>query len=205
MKGELRRQVKQNGLVTGVQQASRWTVAHESQVKVTAATVAVVGLAIFGVTTYQGHRRTEADRLFSEAQETFHSPVKTEQPEGFEPPPGTLYATAAEQYRKAAGLFDEVDRKYASLDVGRRARYYAALCRVELGEYDAAEKPLTELAARREGGDAIEPSLARLALADLHRRRGQVDKAVEDYQRLSEDSSFVLPHDHLLLELPAPP
>jgi tetratricopeptide (TPR) repeat protein len=199
MKRELKRQIKQNELVSGVQQASQWTAAHESQLKVTAAVAAVVALAVFGMTTYRNSRRNEADRLFSAALETFHSPVATELPEGFEPPPGTIYATAAEKYRKAAGQFDEVERKYGSLDVGTRSRYYGALCRVELAEYDAAEKPLSELAARRDV--AMESSLARLALADLHRRRGQVDKAVDDYRRLSEDTSFVLPKDHVLVEL----
>jgi tetratricopeptide (TPR) repeat protein len=201
MKRELKRQIKQDELVSTFQQASRWTATHESQVKVTIAIVAVIALAAFGVTSYQGRRRGEADAAFSTALDTFHSPVSTELPEGFEPPPGPVFATAAEKYRKAAGELDEVARRFGSLDVGRRARYYAALCRVELGEYDAAEKSLNEIGAER--GNALESSLARLALADLHRRRGQVDKAVEDYRHLSDDSSFALPRDHVLLELAA--
>jgi len=201
MKRELRRQIKQDELVTTFQQASRWTTTHESQVKVTAAVVAVVAVATFGLTSYRNHRRGEAEAAFSAALDTFHSPVSTELPEGFEPPPGPVFATAAEKYRKAAGEFDEVARKFGSLEAGRRSRYYAALCRVELGEHDTAEKSLSAIAAAR--GDALESSLARLALADLHRRRGQVDKAVEDYRRLSDDSSFVLPRDHVLLELAA--
>jgi tetratricopeptide (TPR) repeat protein len=199
MKRELKRQIKQDELVSGFQQASRWTTAHRSEVKVTAAVVVVVALAAFGVMTYVGHRRSEAERAFSAALDTFHSPVSAELPEGFEPPPGPTFRSAAEKDRKAAAEFDEVARKYGSLDAGRRARYYAALSRMELGEYDTAEKSLSEIAARRD--DALESSLARLALADLHRRRGQLDKAIEDYRRLIDDSSFVLPRDHVLLEL----
>jgi hypothetical protein len=200
MKRDLKRQIKQDELVSGFQQASRWTTAHGSEVKVTAAVVAVVGLAAFGVTSYLAHRRGEAGRAFSAALDTFHSPVSTELPEGFEPPPGPVFGSGAEKNRKAATEFDEVARKYGSLDAGRRARYYAALARIELGEYDAAEKSLSEIAAQRDG-DGLESSLARLALADLHRRRGQLDKAIEDYRRLVDDSSFVLPRDHVLLEL----
>jgi len=200
MKRELKKQIKQDELVSGFQQASHWTTTHGSEVKVTAAVVAVVALAAFGATSYLGHRRSEAERAFVKALDTFHSPVSTELPEGFEPPPGPVFASAAEKHRKAAAEFDEVARKYRSLDAGRRARYYAALSRMELGEYDTAEKSLSEIAAQRDR-DALEASLARLALADLHRRRGQLDKAIEDYRRLIDDSSFVLPRDHVLLEL----
>jgi tetratricopeptide (TPR) repeat protein len=199
MKRELKRQIKQDELVSGLQQASRWTTAHGSEVKVTAAVVAVVALAAFGVTSFLGHRRGEAERAFSSALDTFHAPVSAERPEGFEAPPGPVFPSAAAKHRKAAAEFDEVARRFGSLDVGRRARYYAALSRMELGEYDAAEKALSDIAARRD--DALESSLARLALADLHRRRGQLDKAIEDYRRLVDDSSFVLPRDHVLLEL----
>ena len=200
MKRELKKQIKQDELVSGFQQASRWTSAHGSEVKVTAAVVAVVALVAFGVTSYLSHRRSEAERAFARALDTFHSPVSTELPEGFEPPPGPVFGSAAEKHRKAAAEFDEVARKYGTLAAARRARYYAALSRMELGEYDAAEKSLSEIAAQRDR-DALEASLARLALADLHRRRGQLDKAIDDYRHLIDDSSFVLPRDHVLLEL----
>jgi predicted negative regulator of RcsB-dependent stress response len=202
MKKELKRQIKQDELVSGFQEASRWTTAHASEVKITAVVVAVVALGAFAIMTYQGHQRGQAERAFTAALDTFHLPVSAELPEGFEPPPGPVFATAAEKYKKAASEFDEVARKFGSLDVGRRARYYGALSHMELGEYDVAEKALGEIGAKRDG-DALESSLARLALADLHRRRGQLDKAVEDYRRLIDDSSFVLPRDHALRELAA--
>ena len=199
MKRELKRQIKQDELVSGFQQASQWTAAHGPELKVTAVVVAVVGLAAFGLTTYLGHRRGEAERAFSAALDTFHAPVTAEMPEGSPPPSGPVFASAAEKYRKAAAEFDEVARKYGSLDTGRRATYYAGLARIELGDYDTAEKSLSALAGRRD--EPLDSSLARLALADLHRRRGPIDKAIEDYRRLVDDSSFVLPRDHVLLEL----
>jgi tetratricopeptide (TPR) repeat protein len=202
MKRQLKKQIKQDELVSGFQQASRWTVEHGQEVKVTAAALAAVGLVAFGIMSYQGHRRGEADRAFSEGLETFHAPISAELPEGFEAPPGPVYASAAEKYKKAAAQFDDVARKFGSLDAGRRARYYGALSRMEMGEYDAAEKSLTEIGERRDR-DALDSSLARLSLAELHRRRGQLDKAVEDYRRLADDSSFALPRDHVLSELAA--
>jgi TolA-binding protein len=199
MKKELKRQIKQDELVSGFQRASQWTATHGAEVKVTAVVVAVVALGAFGLMTFLGHRRSEAERALSAALDTFHAPVTAEVPEGSEAPPGPVFASAPEKNRKAAAEFDEVARKYGSLDPGRRAAYYAALARIELGEYDAAEKVLNGLAGRRD--DPLQSSLARLALADAHRRRGQFDKAIEDYRRLVDDSAFVLPRDHVLLEL----
>ena len=79
---------------------------------------------------------------------------------------------------------------------GLRAKYFAALSRLELGQYAEAEKSLKEIQAR---GAGLEPDLARLALASLYRRSGQVDKAVEAYRAFATNPSASLPRDHALM------
>ena len=77
-----------------------------------------------------------------------------------------------------------------------RATYYGALSRLELGQYAEAEKTLKEIQAR---GAGLEPDLARLALAEVYRRSGQIDKAVEAYRAFASNPAASLPRDQALL------
>ena len=200
MRRELKRQIKQDELRTGLEKASHWMGEHSREVQVTAVAVVVLFGAALLVQSFRARQDAAAEAAFSKAIETFHAPVATELATSAERPAVT-YPTREEKYRKALSEFEAVE-KSASGEMRQRARYYAALSRLELGEVAPAEKTLTELAARRDKDDLV-PSLARLALADLHRRNGQPQKAIEAYQKMLEDSSFLLPRDHALLKLAA--
>jgi tetratricopeptide (TPR) repeat protein len=200
MKREHRKQIKRDELVTGMERTALWVRAHRDEVRATLIGVAVVVVGAVGYTTFQGRRAASAEKAFADAFDTFHAPVAAELAPGAEKPAGLQYATPAEKYQKAAAAFDGVDRRYGSLAAGRRARYYAALCRVELGDYAEAEKALDKLVAETDR-TSLESGLARLALADLYRKRGDTEKAVAAYRALADDTSLAVPRDHVLMSL----
>lgn len=201
MKKELKRQIREDEFVSGFARALTWIGAHRDEVRVTAVAVLAVLIGGGALGYYQSSRARDARREFAAAVEMFHAPVAGESPAGEKPPtPG--YASASEKYRKAAAAFDGVERRFGSTPEGIRARYYGALCRTELGgeqELEQARKALEDVAARRD--KPLESGLARLALADLARRKGEVDKAIDGYRQLAEDPAAPLPRDVALMRI----
>jgi hypothetical protein len=192
LKKELREEIKQDEFASGIEKTIEWVAAHRDEVRIGAG-VAVVLLAAAGAIAYfQGQRAREADQALRDALTTFQAPVASELPEGADRPAGQVFATAEEKYKTAAAAFEGVERRFGSSKMGRRAKYYAALSRLELGQYPEAEKALKEIQAQ---GAGLDSELARVGLANLYRRSGQVDKAVEAYRGLATNPAADVPRD----------
>jgi tetratricopeptide (TPR) repeat protein len=199
LKKTLKKQMKQDELVTGFEKARHAMGAHIDEVKIAGVVIAVLVVGGLALHHFRSQRDLEAREAVGRAIQTFRATV-TGEPNQLAPSSGPVFATAEEKYRKALGDFEGVERRYGSHDVALRARYYAALCKIELGQAADAETALKDIAAKRDG-ERLEPALARLALADLQRRSGQVNPAIESYKQMVDDPSFALPRDHALMGL----
>ncbi len=196
MKKELREEIKQDEFASGLEKSIEWVTAHKDELRIGAG-VALVLLAAAGAVVYfQGQRAREADRAFRDALTTFEAPVASELAPGATRPAGQVFATAEEKYKTAAAAFEGIERRFGSSKTALRAKYFAALSRIELGQYPEAEKALHEVQSK---GTGLEPELARVALANLYRRSGQTDKAVEAYRGLATNPSANMPRDFALL------
>lgn len=200
MKSDFRHRMKQDELRTGVAHAWKWERLHDREVKITLAVALGAAVIAAGLYQYQKHQTQEGARAFSQAQEIFEAPVLAELPEGAERPTITSYATAAEKYQKAATAFDGVASRFGGSPVGLRSRYYASLSRLQTGDQARAEKDLQDLASGG-GEDRLVRGLARLALAEAYRRRGDVEKAAAGYRQVADDASSDVPRDHALMRL----
>jgi hypothetical protein len=196
LKKELRDQIKQDEFASWLEEMLAWASSHRDELRIGAG-VAVVLLAAAGAFAYfQNQRAREADRAFRDALTTFDAPVTAELAPGADRPSGQVFATAEDRYKTAAAAFEGVARRYGSSKVGIRAKYYAALCRIDLKQYGEAEKDLREV---QEKGGGLESELARVALADLYRRSGQIEKAVETYRGLASNPTSAMPRDYALM------
>ena len=196
MKRELKKQIKEDEFLSGVGLAWKWLRENEKLARVVLVATVLVLVAVAGLSYFTGKRERGAAEAFDAAMRIYETPLAAELPGP--PPSGVVpFKEASEKFTKAAAAFDGVERSYPSQLAGRRARYYAALCRIELGDLTGARQALEALA----GSGGLEASLAKLSLAGLDRRAGAVDKAVESYRSLAEDASFALPRDYVLMTL----
>ena len=202
MKKDLKRHIKEDEFRSSLETAFNWLWGHREEAKFTAIVAVLVMIGAFFLGSYRQRRADEVARAFSEALAMFQAPLEAELPEGAPRPMGPVFAERQEKYTKAAAAFDGIERRHGSSALGLRAAYFAALCRLEMGELEEAEKGLRAIAGRREP-DRLEPALARLALVKIDRRAGRVDQAVEAYQQLLEEPESSLPSDHALSELAA--
>jgi hypothetical protein len=196
LKKELREEIKQDEFASGLEKTIEWVAGHRDEVRIGAGVVVVLLAAAGAVGYFQGQRAREADQAFRDALTTFEAPVASELAAGADRPTGQVFATAEEKYKTAAAAFEGVERRFGSSKTGLRAKYYAALSRLELAQYPEAEKGLKEVQSQ---GAGLEAELARVALANLYRRSGQVDKAVEAYRGLATNPAANVPRDFALL------
>jgi TolA-binding protein len=196
---ELKKQIKEDELKSAVEHALGWGRSHSAEVRVTALVALVLAGVLGAVGYFQTRERRQAEEGFGEAIATLGLPVLTATDPT--PAPGTpAFRTANEKHTAAVVAFDGVARKFSSRPEGLRARYLAALSRIEIGQFSEAEKALIEIAADRRAG-VLEPALARFALAELYRRSGQVDKATEGFRQIFSDPGSAVPREAALMGL----
>jgi hypothetical protein len=196
LKKELREEIKQDEFRSGLEAAIEWIIAHKDEVRIGVGVAVVLAAAAGAVAYFQTQRASEADRAYRDALSTFEAPVASELAPGAPRPAGQVFATSEEKYKTAAAAFEGVERRFGSSRLALRAEYFAALSRIDLGQYPEAEKALEDVQAKASGLDA---ELARIALANLYRRSGQTDKAVEAYRGLATNPSANMPRDFALM------
>jgi tetratricopeptide (TPR) repeat protein len=190
LKKALKKQIKQDEFVTFFERVNTWARSHVEEVRATVVGIVILAGVLGGLYYFRVDRAQSAARAFGEALDIFETPVGPN-------PSGSTFASKEEKYNRAMTAFDGVVERYASLPLGRRARYYAALCRIELDRLDDAAKDLEAVAKTK----SVDADLARLALADLELRRGATDRAVDLYQKLLDEPDSPLPRDHVLMRM----
>jgi len=196
VKKELKEDIRHDEFASGIEQAWAWAGRHRDEIRIGVLVLVVLTGAVLALVHFRDQRIAEGDRELREALTVFEAPVTSELPPGSEPPSGQVFTSAEEKYKTAAAAFEGVARRHGSSVAGLRARYFGALSRLELGQYAEAEKGLREVQA---SGAGLEASLARLELAEVYRRSGQVDKAVEAYRSVASDPAAGMPRDYALM------
>jgi hypothetical protein len=121
VKKELKDQMKQDELTSGLEHALAWGTRNRDLIRIGALVFVVLAGAVLAITHFRDQRLREADRALREALTTFESPVAAELAPGSERPAGQVFATAEEKYKTAAAAFEGVARRQVSVPASRNA------------------------------------------------------------------------------------
>ena len=102
------------------------------------------------------------------------------------PPQPNSYATAEERAKEANRQFVAVAHDYGWLPEGAKARYFAGITYMELGQNGNAESNLKSAAG---SWDRNLANLAKLALASLYRQENRDSEAIDLYKELTAKPS----------------
>lgn len=199
MDKKLKQQIKDDEFRSGLQHA--WEFAKKNRQATQTAAIAIVAAValVWGFVTWQRGRSSQAEAALQAALDVFEAPLAgQESPQS--PKPAAIYDTAQQKFTKALAAFEDVEKKYGSLPAGRRARFFAAVSRLQLGQTAEARKALETIAAET-NADSLEPTLARLTLAQSFVGSGEMDKGIDLFRKLAEQPTLPLSRDYVLMEL----
>ena len=157
----------------------------------------VIGAAYFGWEFYSDNQTAQAQAQLDEAMKTYNAPLSAP---GQPPPlPGEAsYADPSQRSQDALTKLTAVAAKFPSTIPGKYARYYSALCMMDLDRLNQANEELKKLS-----GDSNKEvaALAKYQIALIAERTGKNDEAIKTLHGLAEAGSVVVPKPLVLLEL----
>ena len=126
----------------------------------------------------------------------FNSPLATA---GQPALPGeTTYPNAEKRAEEAQPKLAAVASQFPRTNPGKLARYYSALCLMDMDKLNQASEELKRLDA---GSDKELAALAKYQSALIAEREGKKDDAIKALQALSNSGSVLVPKPMVLLEL----
>ena len=196
-----RHELKQDELLTTVEEFENFTKKHRREIVVFVVGVILMAGAVYGFRFWSERQESECNALLGTALKTFHASVGSPSPDlfgGGQDQANPTFPTAQAKYKKALEQFDNLVRRFPRQKAAGIARYHAGLCQAELGDQAAAIKTLQE--ASRTSDQSIS-SLAKLALAGELVRASKLDDAAKLYRDLQGHPTSTVPRATAMLAL----
>jgi TolA-binding protein len=109
------------------------------------------------------------------------------------------YTDEKNKYQDAAKKFDAIVASYSRTKPGLEARYFAAVCYMQLGNNAVAEQDLN---AVENSGDSDLSALAKFQHAELYAETGKTQPAIDLYNQLMRNNpSALVPKPLVMLSL----
>lgn len=177
MDTKTRHALKKDKFAQATASSVSWLSGHRTGVLRWVIGIAVVLILVVGGLIYWTMRSSAADLALGQAMDVYSSPLAIPGA----PPEAGVYSTAADRAKEANREFVAIAHNFSWLPEGARARYFAGVTYVELGQNGNAE---TDLQAAAKSWDRNLADLAKVALAGLYHQEGRDSEAIDLYNQI---------------------
>jgi TolA-binding protein len=189
--------LKEDKFLLTVDSARDFFLSKQKQILLAVIATAAVVLAVLGGRYYLAQQDESAKDQLSAALRIYHGTVSGSAPTGPASTSDPVFATTTEKFEKALAEFQKVATQHGSRPSGKIAKYYAGLSLRELNKTSEAIATLEALSK-----DASDYGvLAQRALVSIYEGFGNLAKAAEVCQQLSQSKSAVVPKSETLMQL----
>jgi predicted negative regulator of RcsB-dependent stress response len=191
-----RKELKQDKVRETFEHGAEAVLSH-TRVAFIALLVAIVILCgYYGWKIYNDRQTAQAQAALDDAMKVFNAAILMP---GQPSLPGELsYTDPSQRSQDAEVKLSAVASKYPATNPGHMARYYSALCLMDLDRLNQASEELNKLDA---GSDKELAALANFQRALIAERSGKTDQAIQLLRTLTNSGSVLLPKPMVELEL----
>ena len=189
--------LKEDKFLLTIDSARDFFLAKRKEILIVLGAAAVVFLAVFGARYYLAQQDESAKDQLSAALRIYHGTVLGSAPTGPTGASDPVFATGTEKFEKALAEFQKVATQHASRPSGKIAKYYVGLSLRDLNKTNEAIATLEALS--KDSSDY--GVLAQRALVSIYEGSGNLAKAAEVCQQLSQSKSAVVPRSETLMQL----
>jgi tetratricopeptide (TPR) repeat protein len=195
--------LKEDKFLLTVDSARDFFLARQKQILMALGAAGLVFLAVFGGRYYLAQQDEAAKDHLSAALKIYHGTVPGSAPTQQAGNSNAVVVTTTttemgpEKYEKALAEFQKVAAQHPSRPAGKIAKYYAGLSLRELNKTNEAIATLDALS--KDSSDY--GVLAQRALVSIYEGSGNLAKAAEVCQQLSQSKSAIVPKSETLMQL----
>ncbi|MGB8494687.1 MAG: tetratricopeptide repeat protein [Candidatus Acidiferrum sp.] len=191
-----RKELKQDKVRETFEHGAEAVLSHTRLASIALLAVIVIASGYLVWRFYSDRQNAQAQAAFDDAMKIYNAPLSIP---GQPTLPGEVtYADEARRSQDAEVKLAVVAEKYPHTNAGKLARYYSALCLMDLDRLNQASEELKKLDA---GSDKELAALAQYQKALIAERTGKNEEAVKDLRALSNAGSVLVPKPLVLLEL----
>ena len=191
-----RKELKHDRVRESIEHGAEAVLSHTRIASIALLVAIVILSGYYGWKIYNDRRTAQAQAALDDAMKIFNAQLLVP---GQPSLPGEVsYTDPAQRSQDAEARLAAVVAKYPNTNPGRLARYYSALCLMDLDKLNQASEELKSL---ENSSDKELAALAKFQEALIAERTGKNDQAIAILRTLSNSGSTLVPKPLVLLEL----